>query len=634
MDVSFARRALYRSISRAVRYFALSRGSGLALLLGGFLAATALAASGAPPVKGLAPAPLTLAEDAVAQMAEGRYAEAAEQARNALKYAPDDPTLHALAGAILLSTGDIKGALPAFHNATTCDANDSLACYGLGLAQLAHGERAAALASFQRSARAGGDPAYLLVAQRYTQWLDGVQMTLEGVGLPDDCMPAIQALQGLTAARQGDARRIAEALQTALDGLPGDMISEPRGLLMTFDKARPLDTAAAPLPESQGLHPQIPNARALSGNITLTPEGLSSSVAYVAYQVDGQPTGLINTPPFQYTWDSRTVPNGWHLLSIVLYDQGGREINRAERRIRTFNAHASVLAGASVERMAHLRSALWKALALHPDRCACAYLLGTACRALGQPAEARVWFARAAAIHPSYRDTRQQLAALGGLGEAGETIFGGPADEKVVALTFDDGPKPGITEPLLEVLKQNGVQATFFVVGKQVALYPNLARQIAEAGMEVANHTYSHPNLMGLSAEDITREILRTQAAVEAATGKVPRFLRPPGGNWTAEAARTARHWGLTPCFWTVDAYAAEVTGPQQVANLVLGQVRPGSIVLMHNGKMSTVQALPTIIRVLRERGYSFVTVETMARRLAAVKAAARAAAHANAASN
>jgi peptidoglycan/xylan/chitin deacetylase (PgdA/CDA1 family) len=581
-------------------------------------------ASAAP--KPMAAAPLANAEAAVAQMAQGNYREAALAARQALRSAPDDPTLCTLAGALLLDTGDAKGALTAFQNATAGGGGDSLTYYGLGLAQLACGDTTAALTSFQRSRRSGGDPAYLFVAERYAQWLSGAQMTLDGASLPDTFTAALHALQGMADLRRGDSRQAAAALKAALAGLPGEMVVQPAGLLMTFDRVRPLTTAGRPLPPNHGLNAPLPKERALGGALTLTPEGLSPSVAYVSYEVDGAALSLVNVAPFQYTWDTAGVPNGWHTLAIVLYDKDGREMNRVERRIRTSNAGAEALATASPERTERLRNALWKLVALRPDRCACAYVLGGVHRALGEPALARAWFARAAAIHPDYRDTRQQLASLGGLGGGGEAVWGGLPTEKAVALTFDDGPKPGITEALLDVLTQYKVPSTFFVVGRQVTLYPELTRKIAEAGMEIANHSYSHTNLTTLPAQALAREILRTQAVVETVTGKTPRYLRPPGGNWNGEVAQMVRRWGLTPCFWTVDVYGSEVIGAQQVADAVLAQVRPGSIVLMHNGKMSTVQALPTIIRVLRSRGYTFLTVEEMARRLASARDSARAA--------
>src|SRR4029078_11006665 len=90
------------------------------------------------------------------------------------------------------------------------------------------------------------------------------------------------------------------------------------------------------------------------------------------------------------------------------------------------------------------------------------------------------------------------------------------------------------------------------------------------------------------------------------------------------EVSQGSRAWGLTPCMWTVDVYGSEVIGAQQVADAVLAQVRPGSIILMHNGKVSTLPALPTIIRALRSRGYAFATVDTIQKRLGSARATAR----------
>jgi peptidoglycan/xylan/chitin deacetylase (PgdA/CDA1 family) len=240
---------------------------------------------------------------------------------------------------------------------------------------------------------------------------------------------------------------------------------------------------------------------------------------------------------------------------------------------------------------------------------------------------ARHWFARACAVHPDSPDARRAWTACGGAGTGGEAMWGGLPDEKVVALTFDDGPKPGLTEPLLDLLTAQGVPATFFVIGRHVMEYPDLTRKIDAAGMEIANHSYTHPNLTKISAEDVAREMMQTQAAVQVVTGKTPRYMRPPGGNWNPAVASIVRQWGLTPCMWTVDVYGSEVIGAQQVADAVLAQVRPGSVVLMHNGKLSTLQALPTIIKELRTRGYAFATVDALARRLAASQEAARQAA-------
>src|SRR5260221_129125 len=123
--------------------------------------------------------------------------------------------------------------------------------------------------------------------------------------------------------------------------------------------------------------------------------------------------------------------------------------------------------------------------------------------------------------------------------------------------------------------------------------YPELTRKIADAGMELANHSYTHPDLTRLSPEEAARELLESQTSVLSVTEKMPRFMRPAGANWNDSVAETTRRWRLTPCMWTVDAFGAEVIGTQQVVQAVLQGVRPGSIILMHNGKVSTLQALP-----------------------------------------
>jgi len=568
---------------------------------------------------------MTFAEAAVTLLARGDSAGAAHEARLALQRGPEDAIFQALAGTVLLQTGDAHGALTAFTNATACAPQDGLALYGRGLAQLACGDRSAALASFQRSEQHGGDRNYLLLARRYTQWLGGGQIASGGGSLPGSFQAALYALQGMTALRQGDPQRALNELKAAQNALPGSPVLQPAGVLMTFEAARPLNTSAPRLASAGGLDAPLPKEPALKGEVVLTPQDLPSGVAYVGYDIDGQAFNLVNVQPYVFQWNTLDVPDGWHTVIIQAYDPSGKEIGRSERRVRTLNRRSGETGEASLaERRSRLRSALWQALALHPDRAACAYALGTTYRALGARPAARLWLERAAALRPDYRDVRQQLAACGGLPAGGEAIWGGLTTEKVVALTFDDGPKPGATEPLLTILQQEHVPATFFVIGRHVLEYPEVTRQIAAAGMEIANHSFTHRNLARLSTEDDVRELLQTQAAVQAVTGRTPRFVRPPGGDWNTALEGIAKEWGLTPCFWTVDAFSAEVVGAQQVAETVLKQVQPGSIILMHNGKMTTIQALPAIIRGLRARGYTFVTIDTLDRRLNAASAATR----------
>ena len=569
--------------------------------------------------------PQQSAENALKRLAKGDYPNAAQEAVRALRATPADPNLHILAGVLLLHTGNVHEARTAFQNALSCDPDDLLARYGLGLALLAGGDRAAALDSFARAERGAGDKTYTILARRYAQWLDGAQVSLAGAGFSESFAPAQHALTGMNFLRVGDMPQAASELQQAQESLPGDAIVQPMGVLMTFDPAHPLSAGASALPRDvviNGLAAPLPTQKGLSGAVQITPEDISPSVAYVGYELDGKSQGIVNVRPYALTLDTRQIANGWHTLTIITYDSQATEMSRVTRRIRTFNARSE--AGTLDEGVARLRTGLWEALTLRPDRFACAYALGIAQQRAGDISGARHWFARACAVRPDNADARRAWTACGGAGTGGEAMWGGLPDEKVVALTFDDGPKPGLTEPLLDLLTAQGVPATFFVIGRHVMEYPDLTRKIDAAGMEIANHSYTHPNLTKISDRDVAREMMQTQAAVQAVTGKTPRYMRPPGGNWNPAVANVVRQWGLTPCMWTVDVYGSEVIGAQQVADAVLAQVRPGSVVLMHNGKLSTLQALPTIIKELRARGYAFATVDALARRLAASREAAR----------
>ncbi len=576
------------------------------------------------------PDPQEMAATAATKLSKGDYAGAAQLVVRAQRATPADASLHSFAGVLLLQTGDGPHARIAFQNALICGPDDPLALYGLGLAQLACGDRAGALQSLSRSEHNGGEPAHILVARNYIELLNGAQIALADAGLPEGFAAAQHTLTGFNAYRHHDVNQAVAELLQAQNLLAGDAIVEPGGVLMTFDTTQPLTGGANGLSKAtvvDGLVAPLPAQRGLSGVVQVAPENLIASVGYVTFEIDARAQGIVNTAPFALTIDTRPFANGWHTLTIVTYDAQANEIDRRVRRIRVFNtlAHTGTDGDSTpAGKASRLRSALWDALTLRPDRYPCTYTLGLVQQRAGNQTEARRWFARACALHPDSVEARRGWISSGGSSIGAEAMWGGLPDEKVVAFTFDDGPKPGLTEPLLDLLTSLRVPATFFVIGRHVMEYPDLTRQLDAAGMEIANHSYTHPNLTHISTEQVAREIMETQAAVETVTGKTPRYLRPPGGNWNGTVAGIVRQWGLTPCMWTVDVYGSEVIGAQQVADAVLAQVRPGSVVLMHNGKLSTLQALPTIIKELRARGYTFATVDALAKRLAASREAAR----------
>ena len=183
---------------------------------------------------------------------------------------------------------------------------------------------------------------------------------------------------------------------------------------------------------------------------------------------------------------------------------------------------------------------------------------------------------------------------------------------KEVALTIDDGPDPKLGPPIAAFLKANGVQATFFLVGKRVRQFPDVARLLARGGFELGNHTYDHQRLPGLKPHEIANEIRLCDRDVAQATGQHLHLLRPPGVQYDDKTLRAAKALGYVTVSWTTGARDYDTQPPQWIADRVLRRTEPGSIILLHQDNPSTLAALPLIVAGLRGRGYSFVTVSQM----------------------
>lgn len=188
-------------------------------------------------------------------------------------------------------------------------------------------------------------------------------------------------------------------------------------------------------------------------------------------------------------------------------------------------------------------------------------------------------------------------------------LIRGSTAEKVVSLTFDDGPHPYYTEALLTILKLEGVKATFFTVGKMGEKYSNLLRRIVEDGHEIGNHTFSHTTLSNLSATDIETEYRANSAVIEAATGKRPVFCRPPGGRYNELAIRIAQDLGMTTTLWTDDPGDYEITDPKKLERQTFSKVANGGIILLHSGVAQTLEILPELIHSVRRQGFRFVSL-------------------------
>ena len=182
--------------------------------------------------------------------------------------------------------------------------------------------------------------------------------------------------------------------------------------------------------------------------------------------------------------------------------------------------------------------------------------------------------------------------------------------EKVIALTFDDGPWENTTEQVLSILKQNNIQATFYMVGQAVQEHPEIAKQVAEAGHAIGNHTWRH--LMNDMDELAAAEEMGNAARlIYQATGVRTALMRPPGGNMTGSLVPYAQKKGYSINIWSADSSDYYLSTPLIIDN-VLSNAKSGGIVLMHDGggdRSQTVEALPQIISSLQKQGYKFVTV-------------------------
>ncbi len=183
------------------------------------------------------------------------------------------------------------------------------------------------------------------------------------------------------------------------------------------------------------------------------------------------------------------------------------------------------------------------------------------------------------------------------------------AARKVVAITVDDGPDPRYTPSVLALLDQYGIRASFFLIGENADVHPDLVREVAARGHHIANHSWSHPDLSGLSAAKVRDELGRTSDLLGRLTGRAPTWFRAPGGGWSPTVLKVGAELGMRPMAWSVDPQDWATPGTDVITKRLEKELRPGAIVLTHDGggdRSQTVAALKTFLPMLIDSGYRF----------------------------
>lgn len=196
-----------------------------------------------------------------------------------------------------------------------------------------------------------------------------------------------------------------------------------------------------------------------------------------------------------------------------------------------------------------------------------------------------------------------------------EAFCKGDVPEKVIALTFDDGPHHKYTEKILDILKQHKVKATFFTIGTNVERFPELVEREMAEGHEVANHTYSHKHMAKMTNEELASEILGWQDVMYDHHEHSTKLFRPPEGVVVGEEQAVIEELGYDVILWSIDTRDWAHTPVNTIVKNVTENVQNGSIVLFHDfvsGESPTPEALEILIPKLKEMGYSFVTVSEL----------------------
>jgi len=202
------------------------------------------------------------------------------------------------------------------------------------------------------------------------------------------------------------------------------------------------------------------------------------------------------------------------------------------------------------------------------------------------------------------------------------TFYKAKVSQKVIALTFDDGPSGAWTPKILDELKKAGVKATFFMIGEHVAQYPQIAKRVAAEGHEIGNHSYKHDVLIYYKMDELKKEIESTEDIIRKVAGQSPRYFRPPKAWLTAQEKKKIKEMGYEIVLWSLNSKDWVTFDEKYIVRFLLKHIQPGDIILFHdaggvfgieNGNRDeTVRTIPRLVDKLKNKGYRFVTISEL----------------------
>ena len=188
-------------------------------------------------------------------------------------------------------------------------------------------------------------------------------------------------------------------------------------------------------------------------------------------------------------------------------------------------------------------------------------------------------------------------------------INSGPSDGNRIAITFDDGPTPGVTDVILDELKKRNIRSTFFMIGRQIVAAPELAQRVLAEGHEICNHTFNHVKLNTLSDQQVNWEIQKTQDTISELLNYRPTWLRPPYGAFRKNQIGILQSLNVGVVFWSVDSRDWSQPGEEKISNTILTHTKPGSIILCHDLHKQTASCIGQILDGLLERKFEFTSI-------------------------